>query len=342
MRAAVLARPGVLEVQERPRPEPGAGEALIRVTAVGVCGSDVHYWHRGAIGPFVVRGPIVLGHECAGTVVALGPGAGPAGLRPGDRVALEPGIACGRCPSCRSGRYNLCPEVVFLATPPVDGALAEYVVHPVAFCHRLPDGVTDEAGALLEPLSVGVHAVRRGAAVLGARVLVTGLGPIGLAAVMAALGAGAAEVFGSDPVPFRRRAAVDLGATPVPGSGTAEELRAETAGGVDAAIECSGAAAALALCCASVRAGGRVVVVGMGAEHASLPILELQTREVDVIPVFRYHHTYPAALGLVRRGAAPVERLITHRLTLGRVAEAFELSRAAAPGTMKVMVDPRA
>jgi len=338
VRAAVLVRRGELRIEERPTPSPGPGQVLVRVSAVGICGSDVHYWHRGAIGPFVVRAPLILGHECAGQVAAVGPGV--TGLAPGDRVALEPGVPCGHCAACRCGRYNLCPEVRFLATPPVDGALAEYVAHPAAFCFRLPPEVSDEVGALLEPLSVGVHAARRGGCGLGSRVLVTGLGPIGLVAVLAARACGAAAVYATDPVAFRRAAAGALGAEAL----AAEEAAAlRPAGdGVDVAIECSGAAPALALCCAALRPGGVLVVVGMGAETATLPLIELQTREVEVRPIFRYAHTYPAALALAASGRAPLERLITHRLPLERVEEGFELSRVAAGGTIKVMIDPRA
>lgn len=335
MRAAVLVRPGQLEIEERRRPEPGPGEVLVRISAVGICGSDVHYWEHGRIGPFVVTGPLILGHECAGQVVAAGPplpGARPDAVPPGARVALEPGVPCGRCPSCRSGRYNLCPDVAFLATPPHDGALAEYVVHPADFCHVLPEGVDDASGALLEPLSVGIHAARRGGVGLGSRVLVTGMGPIGLMAVLAARAAGAWIVWGSDPVGFRREAAADLGAA---------AWDEGAAGAVDVAIECSGAAPAVELCCTAVRPGGRVVIVGMGAPRVSVPLIDMQAREVELVPVFRYAHTYSAALGLVARGAAPVGRLVTDRLPLSAVEEAFARARAAAPGTIKVVVDPR-
>jgi len=344
VRVAVLSGPHDLGIEERPVPEPGPGEVLVRVTAVGVCGSDVHYWHRGAIGPFVVRGPLVLGHECAGEVVALGSGvSGPA---VGDRVAMEPGIPCGTCRACREGRYNLCPDIRFWATPPFDGAFAEYVVHPADFCFRLPAGVGDEAGALIEPLSTGVHAARRGRIGPGSRVLVTGLGPIGLVNVMAAFAAGAGRVWGSDPVAFRRAAARDLGAEVLPaGSAPAEaaaRLRDAAGGGVDVAVDCSGAPGAVELCCAAVRPGGAVVLIGLGGDRAELPIALLQTREVDLLPVFRYAHTYPAAIDWVASGHAPVERLITHRLPMSRVAEAFELVHSTAEGAIKVMIDPQA
>lgn len=341
MRVAVLRGIHDLGLEERPVPEPGAGEVLVRVTAVGVCGSDVHYWHRGAIGPFVVRGPLVLGHECAGEVVALGPGvSGPA---VGDRVAMEPGIPCGRCRACREGRYNLCPDVRFWATPPFDGSFAEYVVHPADFCFPLPEGVLDEAGALIEPLSTGVHAARRGRIGPGSSVLVTGLGPIGLVNVMAAFAAGAGSVWASDPVPFRRAAAASLGASILPAGGAEgiAHLHREHPEGLDVAVDCSGAPAALELCCGAVRPGGAVVLIGMGADRLELPLALLQTREVDLLPVFRYAHTYPAAIAWVASGRAPLDRLITHRLPMSRVQEAFELVHATAEGAIKVMVDPR-
>ncbi len=330
MRVAVLTAPRRLELSERPVPEPGPGQVLVRVTAVGVCGSDVHYWDRGAIGPFVVRGPLVLGHEAAGEVVAIGSGVD--GVTVGQHVAMEPGVPCGGCDLCRSGRYNLCPDVVFWATPPVDGTFCEYVVHPAAFCFPLPPGCSDEAGALAEPLSTGVHAVRRGRVGLGGRVLVTGLGPIGLVTAMAAFGAGARVVYGIDPVAERRRLAAAFG---VLGLAPEEAVPEE----VDTAVDCSGAAPAIRACCAAVRPGGVMVQVGMGTPEVTLPLTDLQVREVDFAPVFRYAHTYPAALALIASGRAPVERLITHRFPLARVQEAFELSCDPAQGSVKVMID---
>src|SRR5512141_2535439 len=183
MQTAVLHRAHDLRLEERPIPRPGPDEVLVAIRAVGVCGSDVHYWHEGRIGDFVVQAPLVLGHECAGVVVESG--AEVTSLAPGDRVALEPGVPCRRCPACKSGRYNLCPDVIFMATPPVDGAFAQYVVHPADFAYRLPDHASLEEGALLEPLSVGIHAARRAGVGLGDTVLVGGAGPIGLTALLA-------------------------------------------------------------------------------------------------------------------------------------------------------------
>jgi L-iditol 2-dehydrogenase len=176
-RAAVLHEPGDIRIEERPTPEPGPREVLVEITSVGVCGSDVHYYEHGRIGSHVVRAPLILGHESAGRVVALGEGA--TKHAEGDRVTLEPGVPCGRCRECRAGRYNLCADVVFFGTPPVDGAFARYVTIHEDFAFALPDGLSDDVGALMEPLSVGIWACRKAGVSAGDRVLVTGAGPIG-------------------------------------------------------------------------------------------------------------------------------------------------------------------
>lgn len=155
-RVAVLDEPGVVRVESRPVPEPGPGEVRVRVRAVSVCGSDVHYYDHGRIGGFVMHGPLVLGHETAGVVDALGPGVD--APTAGTRVAVEPQVECGRCAQCRRGRYHLCPDMAFFATPPVDGSFAEYVVVPAARAHPVPDGLSDDAAAMIEPLAVAVHA----------------------------------------------------------------------------------------------------------------------------------------------------------------------------------------
>ncbi|MDP8922860.1 MAG: alcohol dehydrogenase catalytic domain-containing protein, partial [Chloroflexota bacterium] len=194
--AAVLHGIGDLRVEERPLPDPGEGQVLVAMRSVGICGSDVHYWEEGRIGGFVVEAPMVLGHESSGVIAAVGPGV--TSPRPGDRVALEPGVPCRRCVFCKTGRYNLCPEISFFATPPVDGSLARYVVHAADFCYRLPEHVSLDEGALLEPLSVGIHACRRAGVQMGSRILVMGAGPVGLSTLLAARAAGAATVVVAD------------------------------------------------------------------------------------------------------------------------------------------------
>ena len=201
MHAAVLRGVKDLVIEERTKPEPGPGEVQVQVSAVGVCGSDVHYYQHGRIGDFVVESPMVLGHESAGVVTAVGPGVDPG--RVGQRVSVEPGVPDMTCEQCLAGRYNLCPDMRFFATPPIDGSLAEFVTVHEAFAHPVPEDMSDDAAALLEPLSVGVWANRRGGVTAGSRVLITGAGPVGLVAAQCAVAFGATEVVVSDVNPHR-------------------------------------------------------------------------------------------------------------------------------------------
>lgn len=329
-RVAVMHAVGDVRLQERPVPVPGPLEVLVRVSSVGVCGSDVHYFEHGRVGNRVVQAPIVLGHEVSGRVAGLGPGARHHHV--GARVALEPGIPCGRCKLCRAGRYNLCPDVRFFASPPVDGAFADYVTIHEDFAFALPDQVGDEAGALLEPLSVGLWACRKAAVTVGQTVVITGAGPIGVLAAQAALARGAARVFVTD-VDERRLAAVEAaGATPLPAAGALPGGRA------DVLLECSGAPQALAGGIEQLRPGGIAVLVGMGpSAEALVPVGTVQTRELWLTGTFRYANTYPEALALVAAGVVRPERLITHRFGLEQVGDALRAKRRD-PTTMKAMV----
>src|SRR6478609_7860282 len=209
MRVSVLRGIGQVDIEERPTPEPAADEVLVEVGSVGVCGSDVHYYEHGRIGPYVVDSPLVLGHEAGGVVAALGSDV--TSLQVGQRVSIEPGVPCRSCPQCLAGRYNLCPDVRFFATPPYDGAFAEFVAMPAAFVHPVPDSMSDDAAGLLEPLSVGVWACRRGQIEPGSTVLVTGAGPVGLVAAQTARAYGADAVTVTDVNPHRLGLAERLG-----------------------------------------------------------------------------------------------------------------------------------
>src|SRR6202165_5479662 len=191
MTTAVLYGPHDLRVEQRPIPTPSEGEVLVRILSVGVCGSDVHYYEHGRIGDFVVRSPLVLGHESSGKIVEVGKGVLPA--RVGQRVAIEPGEPCGRCGQCRTGRYNLCPNIRFHGTPPVDGTLSEFVAVKSELAYTVPDEISDNAAALLEPLSVGIWANRKAGTQVGTSLLIAGAGPIGLVAAQVARGVGAAR-----------------------------------------------------------------------------------------------------------------------------------------------------
>ena len=327
--AAVLVRPGEIRIEDRAVPAPGPGQVLVEVSAVGVCGSDVHYFTEGRIGDFVVEAPLVLGHEAAGVVRALGPGT-EGRLSEGQRVAMEPGVPCRRCRACRSGAYNLCPDVRFFATPPVDGTFARYVVHDEDFCYPLPDDVSDDAGALLEPLSVGVWAAWKARIGVGDRVIVTGAGPIGLLATAVARASGAVEVVVGDTQPARLALAERMGATAVVDSGAGRGSDGGPFAGTEAdvLVECSGSPQALEAGLRGLRGGARAVVVGMSPEsRVPVPLSLVQNREIELTGTFRYANTYPAALALASSGAVRLDDLVSAHFGLAEVADALQASR---------------
>ena len=329
----MLLRPGEIAIERRPVPAPAHREVLVEVTSVGVCGSDVHWYEHGRIGDLVVRSPLVLGHECAGRVAATGADVSRHAV--GDRVCLEPGVPCGRCRECRAGRYNLCADVAFFATPPVDGAFADFVTIHEDFAFALPDGMSDDAGALMEPLSVGIWACRKAQISAGDRVLVTGAGPIGLLAMQVALAFGATEVAISDVNEHRLAAARRMGAT--------RALRAgqDAPGEVDALIECSGHPAALVAGIEALRPAGTAVLVGMGPQPtAKIPLSLVQNRELWLTGTFRYANTYPAAIALAASGRVDVGALITGHYDLDDTETALRAGRDDR-ASLKVMVHPR-
>lgn len=336
MRAAVLRGPRDLVVEERPDPRPGPGEVLVRVQAVGVCGSDTHYYDHGRIGRFVVEAPLVLGHEAAGVVVAAGPGV--ATPLVGQRVSIEPGVPDRSCPQCLAGRYNLCPEMRFFATPPVDGAFAELVVVHSAFAHPVPDGIGDDAAALLEPLSVGIWACRKGGVSAGSRVLITGAGPIGLVCLQTALAFGATEVVVSDVNPTRLGLAADLGATAVVDARTAAVADLQHAPQI--LLECSGHPPATADGIRALDRAGRAVLIGMGADEIALPLSVVQERELVLTGVFRYANTWPTAIALVAAGRVDLDRLVTGSYRLDQAEQALTANRAD-PGAVKAILRPQ-
>ncbi|KAF4660387.1 hypothetical protein FOL47_007180 [Perkinsus chesapeaki] len=309
------------------------GQCLIRVKACGICGSDVHYLKRGRIGDFSVRNPMVIGHEAAGIVEAVGDGVN--NVKVGDRVAMEPGVPCGHCDLCKSGKYNLCPDVKFFATPPIDGCLANFVMHPARFCFKLPEDMTLEEGAMCEPLSVAVYACETKAKVkAGDKVVVYGAGPVGTMTAMVAQGMGASRVMVCD-IDSSRLDKVRslcpqvevLNTRELGGSEqTAEAIKGELASFADCSIDCSGAESAVQSAIKSTKSGGVVCLVGMGTPDMTLPILNAAIREVDIKGVFRYRNTYPTCIDLISNKKVNVLPLVTHRYSFTNedILQAFE------------------
>jgi L-iditol 2-dehydrogenase len=334
--AAVLYGTGDLRVGPHPMPAVGPRDVLVEIRSVGVCGSDVHYYEHGRIGDFVVREPLVLGHESAGVVVDRG---AEAHRHPvGQRVALEPGVPCGRCRECRLGRYNLCPDVRFFATPPVDGAFARYVAIHQDFAHPLPDSLSDDAGALIEPLSVGVWANRKAGTTVGSRVLVTGAGPIGVLAAQVAHAAGAAHVAIVDVNADRLALADRLGVDETI-DGRAGDLAADLATAEpDILIECTGVAPVMSAGIHALRPAGTAVLVGMGAQSdLPLPVARIQAGEITVTGTFRYANTYPAAIGLAADGRVRLDEIVGARLPLAQAEAALRMGHTD-PSVLKTIV----
>lgn len=334
--AAILYAPHDIRLEERPQPQPGPKEVLVAIKAVGVCGSDVHYYEHGRIGSFIVNKPLILGHESAGVIVAVGEGVSQE--RIGQRVTIEPGVPCRVCRECRRGYYNLCQDVRFFGTPPIDGAFTNYVTIPDDFAYPLPDIMSFEEGALIEPLSVGLWACRKAGLRGGDRVLITGAGPIGIVSMKVAIAMGAAEVIVTDVFPERLEIARKQGATRT--VNVAQESLASLALDADALIECSGNNRALKDGLRSLRPAGRAVIVGMGpGEEATIPLSFLQNNEIVLTGIFRYANTYQDAIALVATGRVDLKSMITSYYTLDQTEQALQAAKND-PRNIKPVVVP--
>jgi L-iditol 2-dehydrogenase len=329
--AAVLHGVGDLRIEEHPMPVPGPHEVVVEVRSVGICGSDVHYYEHGRIGDYVVDAPMVLGHESSGVVVD----AGTSPLRAGQRVTIEPGVPCGHCEQCRRGTYNLCPDVVFFATPPVHGSLAQYVAVHEAFAHPVPDSMSDDAAALIEPLSVGLWANRKAGTNIGSRVLVTGAGPIGVLCALTARATGAGWVGLADIHPARLKAASAFDIDDVI---DARESTDYADFRPDVLLECSGAPPVVTAGVKALQPLGTAVLVGMGpSAEQSLPVSVIQNRELTVTGTFRYAHTYPDAIALVASGRIDLDALVGAKLPLSDSEAALKMGHTD-PSVLKTVV----
>nr|KAF6388998.1 sorbitol dehydrogenase [Myotis myotis] len=304
----VVHGPGDLRLENYPIPEPGPNEVLLKMHSVGICGSDVHYWQHGRIGDFIVKKPMVLGHEASGTVVKVGSLV--KHLQQGDRVAIEPGAPREIDEFCKIGRYNLSPTIFFCATPPDDGNLCRFYKHDANFCYKLPDNVTFEEGALIEPLSVGIHTCRRAGVTLGNKVFVCGAGPIGLVNLLVAKAMGAAQVVVTDLSASRLAKAKEAGA--------------------DFVLQITNATCP----------GGTLMLVGLGSEMVNVPLVHAAIREVDIKGVFRYCNTWPMAISMLASKSVNVKSLVTHRFPLEKALEAFETSKKGLGLKVMIKCDP--
>lgn len=342
--ALVLERPGVLALRPIDLPgELGPHDVRIAIHTVGICGSDVHYYQHGRIGDFVVREPLVLGHEASGTVVEIG--AAVSTLAPGDRVCMEPGISNLMSRAARLGHYNLDPAVRFWATPPVHGCLTPYVVHPEAFTFKLPDNVSFAEGAMVEPLAVGLHAAIKAHIMPGDVAVVLGAGPIGMVTALAALSGGCAMVITTDV----QQPKLDLAARIAPSGqivpvNVSRDSITEVVGrltggwGADVVFEASGNASAAAGVFGPLRPGGRVVLIGMPNGPVPLDVVAAQVKEACIDTVFRYANVFPRALALMASGKLDVRPLITETFPFRESVAAFEYASAMPPTSVKLQI----
>lgn len=327
MKTAVMTDLKKVEIQEHPIPTPAANEVLVKVEYVGICGSDLHYFEHGRIGDFIVEPPFVLGHEAGGTVVEVG--ADVKHLKVGDRVAMEPGKTCGECEFCKQGKYNLCKDVIFFATPPVDGVFQEYVAHEAALCFKLPENVSTMEGALIEPLAVGMHAANQGGAHLGQTAVVTGAGCIGLVSLLALKAMGVSKVIVVDIVEKRLQKALELGADAVI-NGKAEDTVARimelTDGkGLDLGIETAGSQITASQLIKGAKKGATIVLVGYSASgEMTLPIGMSLDKELTFKTIFRYRNIYPMAIEAVAAGKIDIKNIVTDYFELDDIQNALD------------------
>lgn len=342
MKALVLEEKLRLSLRSIDITEPlGPGDVRIAIRSVGICGSDMHYYLHGAIGPYVVREPMILGHEASGVVVETGSEV--RDLRTGDRVCMEPGVPDPNGRATRLGLYNLDPSVRFWATPPVHGCLRPTVVHPAAFTFKLPDNVSFGEGAMVEPLAVGMHAAAKAGIRPGDVAVVIGAGPIGIVTALAAMAGGCSRVFITDVhEPKLKVASTYPGITAIniQNEDPARIVADATDGwGADIVFEASGSAQAMEGIFDLLCSGGRIVYVGIPGAPVPLDVVAAQAKEIRIETIFRYAHVFPRALALMGAGRIDLKPLLTDRFTFENSVAAFEFAAHMPPSSVKVQID---
>ena len=341
MKVAVMNGVGQMGYTERPIPTPKDDEVLVKLEYVGICGSDLHYYETGAIGSYVVEPPFVLGHEPGGVVVEVGKNV--KHLKVGDKVALEPGKTCGQCEFCKTGRYNLCPDVIFFATPPVDGVFQEYVAHEAGLCFKLPENVSTMEGALIEPLAVGFHAANLGDAHIGQTAVVFGAGCIGLVSMMALKAKGVSRVYVVDIMAKRLQKALELGADGVINGAERDAVEAvlELTGGAgcDLIVETAGTQITTRQAIHMAKKGSTIVLVGYSKSgEMTLPMSLALDKELTFKTVFRYRHVYPMAIDAVAAGKINLKGIVTDVFELDDIQNAMDRSVEDKANIVKAVV----
>jgi len=343
MKASVLFAPQDLRWEQRPKPVPKVNQAIVRMKAVGICGSDFHYYQTGKCGTAILTRPFILGHEAAGEVVETGPGVEK--LKVGDRVAIEPGVPCEKCKYCKSGRYNLCPEVRFLADSLTDGAFVEYLSMPEDLLFVLPKNISYEQGALIEPISVGIYVVGNSHIKPGDKVAIFGQGPIGLGILKVLLAYGITDILVTDISEFRlnisRKQADGIVAVNATQEDPVEKALSFSNGeGVNCVFEASGAVSAIRQCFEVVERGGRIFLVGItNQKEINIPIPKIVDNQISVCGSFRYASTYPKTISLLSSRKLKVDDLITHRFPFEKLEEGFKLIKEGRKDVIKVVIN---
>lgn len=333
-----------LRVERAPVPTPGPGEVLLKIASVGTCGSDVHYYLEGGIGDAIVKEPITMGHEFSAWIAGFGPEVeAHHDLRLGQLVAVEPAISCGVCEFCQHGHPNICPNVRFCGTPPIDGVFAEYAVMPAENCFPLPEGFSPDDGALLEPLGIAIHTVDLAHLKVGQTVAVLGAGVIGLMTAAVAKAAGAGAIYMTEPLAHRQKFALgyvaDAVYDPELEDVVAAIMRATNGRGVDVAFEAAGAHETPDQAARVTCPGGKVVVVGIPSDDTmTMNASVIRRKGLTIKLVRRMKHTYPRAIRMVQRGLVDIAPLATHRYPLERIVEAFELVAGYKDGVLRAMI----
>ena len=341
MKAAVLYKPMDLRIEDFPMPEIGPDDVLIRVKICGICHSDYLYWKYGRIGDYVVKEPLILGHEFSGVIEEVGENV--TTLKKGDRVVVEPGVPCRRCHYCKTGRYNLCPHMKFMATPPVHGAFAEYVSSPYDFVFKMPNNMTFEEGALIEPLSVALWSIKRGNITPASSVAILGAGAIGLITLEALKSIGVTRIYVVDRNDWKLNLASKLGATATFNSlkdDVVKSILSVTNGeGVDVAIETTGAEEIVKQTVKIVRNGGVIVLVGFyNKSEISFPLIDVIWKELDIRGQIRYVNMFPIGIELVSKGRVNVKQFITHKLPFNEIEKGFRIMDEKKEKFIKIQV----